>query len=289
MENINKIKNKENINIKEFNNIYNNLKIILNKFDSICNIEDSYYDNDLKNYSNYLKKNVNTFKKNFNIFSEKYNNIPKVDTDKIFMKDFSLPVLKDTKYDFNLNIIEDNPIILSRPLIIKKNNQLFCNYKKIYLNPRPINLELFNELCYFTIYSLVNESLNVEIKKKYKKEDENKKEEKIIELYDTEEIEYMKLNKSNIDPNSSIIINFAFPPPNTSNEEKIYRLIRNLNVSDNKSSINIIIEIIFVIYPIQINFYSEKYSLTFDNQQYKLNTTKLLKGEIIKFKIENNF
>ena len=45
----------------------------------------------------------------------------------------------------------------------------------------------------------------------------------------------------------------------------------------------------YLIYPIQINFYSEKYSLTFDNQQYKLNTTKLLKGEIIKFKIENNF
>ena len=162
---------------------------------------------------------------------------------------------------------------------------MFCNYKKIYLNPRPINLELFNELCYFTIYSLVNESLNVEIKKKYKKEDENKKEEKIIELYDTEEIEYMKLNKSNIDPNSSIIINFAFPPINTSNKEKIYRLIRNLNISDNKSSINIIIEIIFVIYPIQIFFSSEKYSLTFDNQQYKLNATKLLKGEIIKFNI----
>ena len=99
----------------------------------------------------------------------------------------------------------------------------------------------------------------------------------------------MKLIKSHIDPKSSLIINFTFPPPNTSNEEKIYRLIRNLNVSDNKSSINIIIEIIFVIYPIQINFYSEKYSLTFDNQQYKLNTTKLLKGEIIKFKIENNF
>ena len=99
----------------------------------------------------------------------------------------------------------------------------------------------------------------------------------------------MKLNKSNIDPNSSIIINFAFPPINTSNKEKIYRLIRNLNISDNKSSINIIIEIIFVIYPIQIFFSSEKYSLTFDNQQYKLNATKLLKGEIIKFKIENNF
>ena len=130
VENINKIKNKENIDIKEFNNIYNNLKIILNKFDSICNIEDSYYDNDLKNYSNYLKKNVNTFKKNFNIFSEKYNNIPKVDTDKIFMKDFSLPVLKDTKYDFNLNDIEDNPIILSRPLIIKKIINCFVIIKK---------------------------------------------------------------------------------------------------------------------------------------------------------------
>ena len=38
VENINKIKNKENIDIKEFNNIYNNLKIILNKFDSIYNI-----------------------------------------------------------------------------------------------------------------------------------------------------------------------------------------------------------------------------------------------------------
>jgi hypothetical protein len=99
----------------------------------------------------------------------------------------------------------------------------------------------------------------------------------------------MKLIKSHIEPKSSIVINFSFPPPNNSDKEKIYRLNRELNISDNKSSINIIIEIIFVIYPIQINFYSEKYSLTFDNQQYKLNATKLLKGEIIKFKIENNF
>ena len=99
----------------------------------------------------------------------------------------------------------------------------------------------------------------------------------------------MKLIKSHIEPKSSIVINFSFPPPNNSDKEKIYRLNRELNRSDNKSSIYIIIEIIFVIYPIQINFYSEKYSLTFDNQQYKLNTTKLLKGEIIKFKIENHF
>ncbi len=98
-----------------------------------------------------------------------------VDIDKIIMKDFSLPVLKDTKYDFNIDDIDDKPITLSRPLIIKKNNKLFCNYKKIYFNPGPISPELFNESFSLKIYSMVNESLNVQIKKKYQKEEENKK------------------------------------------------------------------------------------------------------------------
>ena len=120
VENINNIKNKENIDIKEFNNIYNNLKKSLSKFDSIYKVEDSDCDNDLINYLNNLQKFVNTFTNNFNIFSEQYNNMSIVDIDKIIMKDFSLPVLKDTKYDFNIDDIDDKPITLSRPLIIKK-------------------------------------------------------------------------------------------------------------------------------------------------------------------------
>ena len=123
VENINNIKNKENIDIKEFNNIYNNLKKSLSKFDSIYKVEDSDCDNDLINYLNNLQNNVNIFTNNFNIFSEQYNNMSIVDIDKIIMKDFSLPVLKDTKYDFNIDDIDDKPITLSRPLIIKKNNK----------------------------------------------------------------------------------------------------------------------------------------------------------------------
>ena len=118
VENINKIKNNETIDIKEFNNTYNKLDESLNRFDSIYKVEDSYCDNDLKNYLNNLQKNVNSFKNNFNIFSEKYKNIPKVDTDRIFMKDFSLPVIKETKYEFNLDDIEEKPTTLSKPLII---------------------------------------------------------------------------------------------------------------------------------------------------------------------------
>ncbi len=68
---------------------------------------------------------------------------------------------------------------------------------------------------------------NIKKKKKIKKE-ENKKKEEIIELYDTQEIQYMKLIKSHMEQNSSIVINFAFPPPNKSDKEKIYRLNRDL-------------------------------------------------------------
>ena len=81
------------------------------------------------------------------------------------MENFSLPIILNKQYIFKLDDIEDKPIILSKPLIIKKDNKLFCNYKKIYFNPGPISPELFNELCSLKIYSLVNESLNVEIKK----------------------------------------------------------------------------------------------------------------------------
>ena len=53
--------------------------------------------------------------------------------------------------------------------------------------------------------------MNVEIEKKYKENnnDEEKKEE-FINLYDTQDKQYMKLTKSHVDPNSSIIIEFSF-------------------------------------------------------------------------------
>ena len=94
VENINNIKNKENIDIKEFNNIYNNLKESLSKFDSIYKVEDSDCDNDLINYLNNLQNNVNIFTNNFNIFSEQYNNMSIVDIDKIIMKDFFFTCFK---------------------------------------------------------------------------------------------------------------------------------------------------------------------------------------------------
>ena len=81
-------------------------------------------------------------------------------------------------------------------------------------------------------------------------------------------------------------MSFFFPPPNT-NEEIIYRLKRNLKVSTDSSSTDIIIEIIFIVYPILTDFSCEQYSLIFQNSQYKINTKLLLKGETINFKINN--
>ena len=201
------------------------------------------------------------------------------------MKNFSLPIISNKQYIFELKDIKDEPTTLSQPLIIKKNNQLFCNYKKIYFNPGPICPELFNELCSLRIYSMVNESLNVEINK-YQKEKNNNNEE-ILDLYDTKEMQYMKLTKSHIQPNTCIYIEFLFPPPNNSNEEKVYRIMRELKISNKNSSVNIIIEVIFIIYPLQIIFLSEKYSLFYENIKYKLNTKILFKGEKIKFQINH--
>ena len=305
LDDIKKICNNEIIELNKFNIIYKNLRNNLDKFDSIYNVEDEYCDNDFKKYLENFQKIVNSFKNNFNIFSNIYQKLPKIDTDKIYMKDFSLPEFQKLYYTFDLNDIKENHELLAQPLIIKKNNKLFCNYKKIYFNTGPISPELYNELCKLKIYSLVNEILIVEIENKKEDEEINRmkekkniikelefeedNEQKIIDLYDTKDFQYMKLKKSKIDPETLIEIYFSFPKPNTSKKEKIYRLKRNLKASINSSSIDILIEIIFIVCPIQIDFSCEKYTLTFENEQYKLNVNKLLMGEIINFKIHNNY
>ena len=292
---LNKLINNETIELNEFNHIFNNLKKKLEDFDFIYNVDD-YYDEDFINYLNNFQKNVNSFKNNFNIFSKYYDSIERIDTDRIYIKDFSLPTFQNNIFHFDLNDIEDKSHILAQPIIVKQNNKLFCNYKKIYFNPGPISPELFDESFHLKIYSLVDESLNVEIEKKIQNEESTevaKHDENIgrniKELYDKKYKQYINLKKSHIDPKSSIYIDFYFPPKNTSEEEVIYRLIRNLKVSNKSSCVNIIIEIIFIVYPIQIDFSCDEYSLTFENNQYKLNATKLLKGETIKFKIKNNY
>ena len=316
LDDIKKLENNEIIELNEFNHIYNKLKKNLDKFEAIYNVEDEFCDTDFKNYLNNFQNNVNTFKNNFNIFSSIYNTLPKIETDKIYMKDFSLPELQNTYQYFDLNEIEDNPNILSQPLLIQKNNKLFCNYKKIYFNSGPISPELFNELCHLKIYSYVDDCLKVELENIIQNNEQEKENEingndinenkinennikgnrieenferKIIDLCDTNDKQYIKLKKTRIPPESPIDIDFSFPPPNTSKEEKIYRLRRNLKVSNNSSNTNIIIEIIFIVCPIQIDFSCQKYSLTFEDEKYKLNTKKLLKGEIINFKINNNY
>ena len=285
---IKKIKNKEDVDVQEFNYNYEKLKVNLEHFNNIYEVEESYCDEDFTNYLDSFQKSVNTFINNFNNFSEKFKLLPKINTEQIYMKDFSLPVFQNKKYIFNLKDIEEKPTLLSQPLIIKKNNDLFCNYKKKFFNPGPLSPELFNKLCHLKIFSFVNESLSVEIDRNYENKINDDEEENINTLEDNKDIQYMKLQKTHIDPNSVIDIDFSFPPANTSNKEKFYRLLRNLKVSNNHSSINILIEIVFIVYPIQIFFSCEKYSLTYDNKQYKLNARKLLKGENIKFQIKNN-
>ena len=278
--------NNKDIDIQEFNQNYIILDKHLKQFDILYNFNKS--DENFEKYLYDFQKKMNSFINVFEKFSEKYKDIPKVNKDKIYMKDFSLPVFPNVKYEFSLNDINDKPSLLSQAFIIKKNGQLLCNYKKLYFNPGPLSPELFEQFCNLKIYSLVQESLNVEIETKYKKENDEEKKEEFINLYDTQDKKYMKLRKSHVDPNSSIIIEFSFPPPNTTNEEKIYKLNRTLKVSDKTSSIDIIIEVIFVIHPIQIVLICEKYSLTFDNEKYRLNAKKLLNGETLEFKFENN-
>ena len=89
--------------------------------------------------------------------------MPKIDTDQLYMKDFSLPVFQNKKYNIDLDDIEERPIFLAQPFIIVNNKKLFCNYKKIYYNTGPISPELYKESCQLKIFSLVKESLNIEI------------------------------------------------------------------------------------------------------------------------------
>ena len=312
LNDIKKVKDNETIELNKFDKTFEKLKIALDKFESIYNVEEEFIDDDLKNYLDIFQKNVNSFKNNFHIFSKKFNLLPKIDTDKIDLKGFSLPLFQNIPIKFDINDIDDKLNILAQPLIIKKNNNLFCNYKKIYFNTGLISPELFNnEKCHLKIYSLVNESLNVVLEQIDKIEEKKEKneikneiieneededeiieiqenlEKNIKELYDTCNISYMKLENNNIKPESSINIEFSLPPPNTTKEEIIYRLKRNLKVSTNSSSIYIVIEIVFIVCPIQIDFSCEKYSLIFENGKYKLNTSILLKGETINFKINN--
>ena len=178
--------------------------------------------------------------------------MPKINTDKIIIKGFSLPLFKNIPINFNLDEINDSLNILAQPLIIKKNNKLFCNYKTIYYNTGPISPELFNELCHLKIYSLADESLNIELEKNEEgkkdaqkenqvmekeiineiiKDNENEIierkeniEKKIKELNDTDHHQYMKVKSNIIEPKKAIDIEFSYPPPNNSKEEIIYRL-----------------------------------------------------------------
>ena len=297
LEYIKKIKNNDIIELNEFINLSKKLKKKLNEFDKIYNVEDKYCDEDFKNYLNIFQKNVNSFKNNFNVFYDKYKSLPNIDSEQIYMKDFSLPVFNNRNYIINLDEIKEMPSFLAQPFIIKSNNQLFCNYKKIYYNTGPISPELYNESCHLKIYSLVKESLNIEFEnniiineiKEGQIENGEINRRKVMVLLDTKDKQYMKIKKNHIDPETPIDIDLYFPPPNISNEEIIYRLNRNLKVSNNESSINILIEIIYIVCPIQIEFSCEQYSLIFENGQYKINSKKLLKGEKIQFKIKNYF
>ena len=296
LESVKKLTNNSFIQINDFNIVYNNLKTKLDIFDSLYKVKEDYCDDDFKNYLSLIQKKSNNFKNDFCYFSNKYNSMSQTDFEDIDIKDFSLPILCNKEYYFYLNDIRAKPNVLAKPIIIKKDKELFCNYKKIFYNTGPLSPELFNEPYILQVYSLVNECLDVEIEEKIEKD--NKKDvintnkdniQEIIELYDTDKIKYMKLKKNKIEPNTSLEIVISFPPPNNTKKEITYRLNRNLVISLNTISIKIIIEIIFIVYPIIIDFSCEQYSLYFENEQYKLNTKILVKDEIIKFKIQNNY
>jgi hypothetical protein len=280
---IKKLKNNEIIDFNEFNKIFNKIKENFENFDSIYKIEEEFCNKDFINYLETLKNKFNSFINDFKTFEQKYQILNKIDSENILTKNFSLPEFQNKNYIFNLNEIKDKNEILSQPLIIKKNDKLFCNYKKIYFNSGPISPELFNnDSCYLKIYSLVNENLFVEFLNENKKEPN----ENFIYLNDKQ---YLKIKNNEIEKNSAIEIEFFFPPSNKTQKEKIYKLNKILKISSNSSSIEILIEIIFIICPIQIFFTCDNYNLIYENQQFKLNTNKLLKDEIINFKIYNNY
>ena len=284
---VEKLKNNEIIDFNEFNRIFNKIKENFEKFDFIYKIEEEHCNKDFINYLETLRNKFNSSINDFKTFEQKYQILHKIDSENILKKDFSLPEFQNKNYIFNLNEIKDKDEILSQPLIIKKNDKLFCNYKKIYFNSGPISPELFNnDSCYLKIYSLVNENLFVELLSNEIKEEPK---ENIIQLNDEKNKQYLKIKNNEIDENSAIEIEFSFPPSNKTQKEKIYRLNKILKISTNSSSIEILIEIIFIVCPIQIFFTCDNYNLIYENQHYKLNTNKLLKDEIINFKIFNNY
>ena len=289
LEYIQKLIKNDVIKIKNFNKIHKNLKNKIDDIDFLYKVEDKYCDEDFLNYLSELRKNINNFKDKFYIFTNKYNFISETDFEDIDIKDFSLPNLHDeSSCDFNLNTIDKMSNVLATPIIIKKNNELICNYKKIFHNTGSISPELFNESVYrLLIYSLVNEELNAKIEEEIKPKNDGK--EKIIELYDTNKIHYIKLKTSKISPESSLEIDICLPPPNRTKEIKTYRLKRNLIISLDSIFVKIIIEIIFIVCPLKIDFLCEQYSLSLEREQYKLNTSILLKDEIINFKIKNYY
>ena len=114
MEYIKKLTNNIIIELNDFNNVHKNLKLKLDKLDLISK-DDKYGDDDFKNYLSDFQNKSNFFKNNFSIFSNKYNLISEADFEDINMKDFSLPILCNNNYYFNLNDIKEKPNILARP------------------------------------------------------------------------------------------------------------------------------------------------------------------------------
>ena len=269
---VKKITNKEIIDFAEFSETFTKIKKNFLQFDSIYKIEQEHCSPDFINYLETVKAKFNSFLNDFKSFEIKFQTLPKIDSENILSKNFSLPEFRNEIFLFDPQQINDKHEILSQPLLLQKNNKLLCNYNKIQFNSGPICPELFNNESYnLKIYSLVNEKLNVEI---------------LPEINENELKKCLKIKNSN---ENFFEIEFFLPPPNKSQKEKIYNLNRKIKFYTKSSQIEISIEIVFIVCPVQIFLTCDQHDLIYENAQFKLNTNKLLKDEKITFKIYNNY
>ena len=70
---------------------------------------------------------------------------------------------------------------------------------------------------------------------------------------------------------------------------KKYIISRKLIISNGKSTIDILIEIIFFVFPLKLLFSCYNYNLIFSDNSYKLDAFHLLKGETIFFSLKNSY
>ena len=186
-ENINCIKKgkfeKVNLNKLEYENHFKDLK-------HYFNIDKSYYEYCPKIISikKFFEENLSLISEDFKSLCKKYDEIMGKlpsdiieELDKIYSSNFNLFPFQLTNekkiYKIKYNDLDLKSSLLSIPTIIKINNKLKCNYKKIISRKGPFCPELYSKPIILDIMSFVDEEIDAKIKEYSEKDDEDEKNE----------------------------------------------------------------------------------------------------------------